>query len=233
MAKQAAVIGMGRFGVSLAHELYQMGFDVLTIDKSEQVVQELSGQFNQVIQADSTSEAVLRELGIAKYDLVVVAIGTDIQANIMTTLLLKTLGVKEVVARSNNPLHGQTLRRIGADQVIFPEQEAGIRLAHTLFNPDVMEYMSIVQNFGISKIRVPEILIGQTLEEAGLGGPKFRQTIAVLAIRRGREPILFPSKDEIIAPGDILFIATKDDRLDRIRKRETVHPRTETTTTVS
>ncbi|MSQ22716.1 MAG: TrkA family potassium uptake protein [Dehalococcoidia bacterium] len=233
MAKQAAVIGMGRFGISLARELYQIGFDVLGIDRSDQVVQELSGQLTTVVQADSTSETVLRHLGIANYDLAVVAIGADIQASIMTTLLLKTMGVKEVIARANNPLHGQTLRRIGADRVVFPEQETGVRLAHTLFSPDVLEYMSIVPSFGISKIAAPEHLIGQTLEEAGLGGPRYRHSVTVLAIRRSREPILFPAKEEVITPGDILFVACRDDRLERIRRREAPPPITEATPSVN
>ena len=232
MSKQAAVIGMGRFGVSLAQELYKMGFDVLAIDKDEQVVQDLTGQLTYVVRADSTSEAVLRELGIASYDLAVVAIGTDIQANIMTTLLLKQLGVKEVIARSNNPLHAQTLERIGADKVVEPEQDAGVRLAHSLFNPDILEYVAVTPDFGISKIRPPEHMIGQTLEAMGLGGTRDRYGIAVLAIRRGREPILFPAKDEEIAPGDILFVAGKDELLDRVRRGE-APPRTRTPSRVS
>ena len=233
MSKQAAVIGMGRFGVSLAHQLRELDFDVLAIDKDEQVVQDLTDQLSYVARADSTSETVLRELGIANYDLAVVAIGTDIQASIMTTLLLKTLDVKEVIARANNPLHGQTLERIGADKIIYPEQEAGVRLAHTLFNPDVMEYLTVVPNFGISKIRPPEHIIGQTLEEAGLGGTRDRYGIAVLAIRRGREPILFPAKDEEILSGDILFVAGKDELLDRVRRGEAPPSRTGTTARVS
>ena len=227
MSKQAAVIGMGRFGVSLAQELYKMGFDVLAIDKDEQVVQDLTGKLTYVVRADSTSEAVLRELGIASYDLAVVSIGTDIQANIMTTLLLKQLGVKEVIARSNNPLHAQVLERSGADKVVEPEQDAGVRLAHSLFNPDILEYLAVTPDFGISKIRPPEHMIGQTLEAVGLGGTRDRYGIAVLAIRRGREPILFPAKDEEIAPGDTLFVAGKDELLDRIRRGE-APPRTRT-----
>ena len=220
MPKQAVVIGLGRFGTSLARELLQMGYDVVAIDKDEQVTQDLSGQLTYVVRANSTSEAVLRELGVAKFDLAVVAIGTDIQASILTTLLLKTLGVKELIARANNHLHAQTLERVGADKVLFPENEEGIRLAHTLFNPDVLEYMEITQNFGLSKLRPPEHVIGQTLEEAGLGGTHDRYGITVMAIRRGREPILFPAKDEKIRQGDILFVAGRDELLDRLRKGE-------------
>ena len=100
MANQAAVIGLGRYGISLAQELYQLGFDVLGIDTDEQLVQDLDGQLTYLVRADATSESVLRDLGVASFDLTVVAIGTDIQASIMTTLLLKTLGVKQIGADS-------------------------------------------------------------------------------------------------------------------------------------
>lgn len=220
MAKQAVVIGLGRFGVSLAQELYKLGFDVLGIDRDEQVAQTQTEQLITVVRADSTSESALRELGIANYDVAVVAIGTDIQASILTTLLLKTLGVKEVIARANNPLHGESLERIGADKVLDPEREAGVRLAHRLFNPDVQEYIGVTGDVGISKFKPPEHLIGQTLEEAGLGGTRDRYGITVMAIRRGREPILFPAKDEQIETGDILFVAGTDDLLDKVSRGE-------------
>lgn len=220
MAKQAVVIGLGRFGVSLAQELYKLGFDVLGIDRDEQVAQTQTEQLITVVRADSTSESALRELGIPGYDVAVVAIGTDIQASILTTLLLKTLGVKEVIARANNPLHGESLERIGADKVLDPEREAGVRLAHRLFNPDVQEYIAVTGDVGISRFKPPEHLIGQTLEEAGLGGTRDRYGITVMAIRRGREPILFPAKDEQIEVGDILFVAGRDDLLDKVSRGE-------------
>lgn len=218
MPKQAAVIGLGRFGISLAQELQAIGFDVLAMDNDERVVQELTGQLTYVVRADSTSEAVLRELGIANFDLAVVAIGADIQANIMSTILLKTLGVKQVISRASNTLHRQTLVRIGADIVVFPEQETGTRLAHTLANPNVLEYMSITRDFGISKLNPPDHLLGHTLEAAGLAGARDRYGMAVLAIRRGRETILFPAKEQEIAVGDILFVAARDESLVRIRR---------------
>ena len=220
MAKKAVVIGLGRFGVSLAQELYKLGFNVLGIDRDEQAAQVQAEHLSTVVRADSTSESALRELGIGGYDVAVVAIGTDIQSSILTTLLLKTLGVKEVIARANNPLHGESLERIGADKVLDPEREAGVRLAHRLFNPDVQEYIGVTSDVGISSFKPPEHLIGRTLEEAGLGGTRDRYGITVMAIRRGREPILFPAKDEQIQAGDILFVAGTDDLLDKVSRGE-------------
>ena len=152
MARQAIVVGLGRFGISLAQELDTLGFDVLALDSSDHVIENLQGQLTYMIKGDSTSEAVLRDLGIANYDLGIVAIGSDIQANIMTPILLKTLGVKQVIARSNNTLHSQTLERVGADKVVNPEHDAGVRMAHTLFNPDVQDYLSVASKFGISRV---------------------------------------------------------------------------------
>ncbi len=118
MAKQAVVIGLGRFGVSQAQELDRLGFEVLGIDKNEQVVKDLEGHFVRVVQGDATSESVLRELGIAKYDMAIVAIGADIEASILATLLVKALGIPRVAARSSNHLHARLLERSGADKVI-------------------------------------------------------------------------------------------------------------------
>ena len=218
MPKQAVVIGMGRFGTSLARELFKMGYDVLAVDKDEQVTQDLTDHLTYVVRANATSESVLRELGVAQFDLAVVTIGKDIQASILTTVLLKSMGLKEVIARANNTLHAQTLERVGADKVLFPEHEEGIRLAHTLFNPDVLEYLEITPEFGLSKVRPPQSYIGKTLEEVGLGGTRDRYGISVVAIRRGNEPILLPAKDEQIKERHILLVVGKDQLLDNVRE---------------
>ena len=115
MAKQVAIIGLGRFGTSLAQELYQMGHDVLAIDRDERITQSLMGHVTYSVTADATSADLLEELGIRNFDMAVVAIGTDVQSSILTTVLLKrTFGVPEVVARANNDLHGKTLEAVGA-----------------------------------------------------------------------------------------------------------------------
>ena len=216
MKRQVVVVGMGRFGSSVARELYQMGHDVLAIDKEESEVQELLGQVTYAVKADATNEAVLRELGVPNFDVAVVAVGTDIQASVLTTVLLKSLGVPRVIARATNALHGLTLERIGADKVVYPEQEMGVRVAHVHFITDVLDYMEVVPNFGISKIRPPDHIFNRSLEEAGLGGPRDKYGIAVLAIKRGREHILTPSKDEVVRPGDILVVAGKAESLGRL-----------------
>lgn len=126
--KQYAVIGMGRFGTSVAKELSSMGFDVLAVDASEQRIQEIANLVTHAVSADSTDEDALRALGIRNFDVVVVAIGEDIQSSILTTLILKDLGVPAIIVKAKNELHGKVLNKIGADKVIFPNGTWGFGL---------------------------------------------------------------------------------------------------------
>jgi trk system potassium uptake protein TrkA len=221
MKKQVAVIGLGRFGSSVARELYQMGHDVLAIDLDETNVQEMLGHVTYAVKADATNEAVLRELGVSNFDVAIVSIGSDLQASILTTVILKDLGIPFVVTRAVNELHGNTMERIGADKVVYPEQEFGRGLAHIGFEPGILDYMEVAPNTGITKLRPPEQIVKRTLEEAGLAGARDKYGIAVLAIRRGREYFLIPSKDEEIKPGDILIVAGNSEQLGKIH----THPR--------
>ncbi len=217
MKKQVVVVGLGRFGSSMARELYQAGHDVLAIDLNEQKVQDALGEVTYSVRGDATNETLLKELGVQNFDVAVVAIGTDVQASILTTVLLKSLNIPFIIARSSNQLHGSTLERIGADKVVYPEQETGRRMAHVEFHPGVLDYMDVAANYGIIKTRPPEHLIKRTLEEGGLSGSRDKYGLAVLAIRRGREFILAPSKEEQVLPGDILIVAGSAEQLGKLQ----------------
>lgn len=218
MKKQVAVVGLGRFGSDVAKTLYQNGHDVLAIDTSEKRVQEVMGQVTYAVQGDATDEAVLRELAVPNFDAGVVAIGSDIQANIMVTVLLKTMGVPYVVARAFNSLHGNTLERIGADKVIHPEAEMGVRLAHSLFNPDVQEYMELTADFGISRFKVPERFANMSLKESGFAGARDKYGLSVLAIKRGKDVTINPDNDDKLLSGDILVVAGRDELLEKLEQ---------------
>ena len=218
MKKQVVIVGLGRFGISMARELYQAGHDVLAVDLNEAKVQDALGEVTYAVRGDASSESLLKELGVQNFDVAVVAIGSDIQASILVTVLLKSMNIPFIIARSTNQLHGDTLDRIGADRVIYPEQETGRRLAHVEFDSGVIDYMDITPNYGITKIRPPDHLVKKTLEEAGLSGPRDKYGVAVLAIRRGRECVLIPSKEEEIKSGDILVLAGNADQLGRLQE---------------
>jgi trk system potassium uptake protein TrkA len=220
MKKQVVVIGLGRFGTSVARSLYNLGDDVLAIDKDESRVQGMVGQATHALAADATNEAVLRELGIPDYEAAVVAIGSDIVPSIMASVLLKTIGVPYVVSRAYNELHGNTLERIGVDKVVHAESEMGVRLAHGLFNPNVQEYLELTPNFGISRMKVPPHFVNMSLKELGFSGPRDKYGLAVLAIRRGKDITLNPDTDDRLRDGDWIVLAGKDELLDRL---ELVH----------
>ena len=228
MAKSIMIIGLGRFGSSVAHTLFQLGYDVLGIDTDEKMVQASLGQITYSVQGDATNETTLRELGVSNFDAAIIAVGSDMQASLMASVLLATLGVPLIVARAKDQLHGNTLQRIGVHKVIYPEQEMGEFLAHSLFNPDVLEYMDLTPDFGISKIRVPDSLADLSLKEVGLGGARDKYGVAVIAIKRGKDVTLTPDEDDKLRKGDILVVAGKDDQLERLHSpsREWVPERT-------
>ena len=216
MAKSIMIIGLGRFGSSVAHTLFQLRYDVLGIDTNEKVVQANLGQITYSVQGDATNETTLRELGVSNFDAAIVAVGSDMQSSLMTAVLLDTLGVPLMVARADNQLHGNTLQKIGVHKIIYPEQEMGEFLAHSLFNPDVLEYMDLTPDFGISKIRVPDALVELSLKEAGLGGARHKYGVAVLAIKRGKDVTLAPDEDDKLRKGDILVVAGKDELVEKL-----------------
>jgi trk system potassium uptake protein TrkA len=174
--KSIVVIGMGRFGTALARELMVNGHEVLGIDTDEKLVQAMSEELTQCVKADTTQEAVLRELGILDFDSVVVAIGGDIEASILTTSLLLQLGVKTVWAKANSEPHGRILEQLGAHKVILPERDMGIRIAHTV-SGESLEYIPIDKDFVMVKTFVPKQFDGVTLADA-----KIRSTFGVTVV---------------------------------------------------
>ena len=140
--KQFVIIGLGRFGSSIAKTLYALGNDVLAIDKDEDIVQEISDSVTHAVQLDATDENALRSLGIRNFDVAVVTIGDNIQSSIMATLLVKELGVKYIIAKGRNDLHAKVLNKIGANRVILPEKDMGIRVAHNLVSSNIFKKVS-------------------------------------------------------------------------------------------
>jgi len=201
--KQFAVIGLGRFGVSVATTLFKSGYEVLAIDANADRVQKLSNEFTHVVQADTTDENALKALGIRNFDVVVVAIGEDVQANVMTTLSLKEMGVKYIVAKARNELHGKMLEKIGADRVVYPERDMGMRVAHNLVSTNVLDYIELSPDLSLVEVTTPMELVGQSLAGANL---RAKYGVNVMAIKRGDKLILPPLPSEKIIAKDILIV---------------------------
>jgi trk system potassium uptake protein TrkA len=201
--KQFAIIGLGRFGASVATTLFRLGYEVLAVDSNEERVQKFSDEVTHVVQADTTDENALKAVGIRNFDVVVVAIGEDVQANVLTTLLLKEMGVPYIVAKARNALHGKMLEKIGADRVVYPERDMGQRVAHNLVSTNVLDYIELSPDLSLVEVTAPKMLMGQSLAEANL---RAKYGINVVAVKRGDEIIVPPLPSEKIAEKDILII---------------------------
>lgn len=215
MKKQVAVVGLNRFGISVANTLYRLGHDVMVLDISEEKVQNMAQQVTHAIQADATNEAILKELGIGNFDIAIVAIGTDVESSVLSTILLKKLGVGYVIARAISELHGSILEKIGADSVVYPEREMGIRVAETVTLSDVSDYMAVAPGYGVARLTALPYLVGETLSDLGFG-QKGKWEVAVLLIQREKEVIVTPGQGELIKPGDVLIIAGNDDKVEKL-----------------
>jgi trk system potassium uptake protein TrkA len=204
--QEYVVIGLGRFGRSLAEELQSLGHSVVAIDIHRQEVQDVSPYVDEAIEADATSEATLQQLGVSSVAAAVVAVGST-EASILITMILKNLGVPYVIAKASNDLHGRILSRLGADRVVFPEREMAIRLARGIEVPEIVDYLSVTPEMGISKLEVPPGLIGRAMSQSQV---EARFKVRVIAVIR-RERVLFAtSEDESFAQGDILILSGQD-----------------------
>lgn len=208
-----AVIGLGRFGSSVARTLYGLGHRVLALDKSEEKIRRLVDQVTHTVQLDATDPDALRAVGITNFDAVVVAIGVDIQESILSTMLLKELGCRRVIAKAVDERQGKVLERIGADVVVFPERDMGVRVAHTLASPNVLEYISLSPNYRIEEMRVPERLDGQTIGDLDL---RARYGVNVLLIRRDSQLLISPGTDVRLQSGDVLVIVGENRQLNKM-----------------
>jgi trk system potassium uptake protein TrkA len=212
--EQVMVIGLGRFGAAVARELERLGHEVLAIDRNEQLVNDIASDVTHALQLDAADEDALRGAGAAEFGTAIVAISSDAEPSIFATMVLKRLGVRNVIAKAGSLLHGEILSRVGADRVVFPERETGLRLAHSFNVPNVLDYLDVAPSFGIEKIRPLKSFVGRSLAELDLKG-KFG--ITLVAIRRGRHVLVSPSRDERVTEDDELIIIGRDDALDQLR----------------
>ncbi|MFD0679700.1 MULTISPECIES: potassium channel family protein [unclassified Paenibacillus] len=210
MKKQFAVIGMGRFGSSVAKTLHSLGFEVLAIDSNEQRTQEVSHIVTHVVQADSTDEEALRALGLRNFDVVVVAIGEDIQSSILTTIILKELGVPKVVVKAQNELHGKVVKKIGADKVIYPERDMGQRVAHHLISSNIIDYIELSEDHSIAEIRATRTMVGKNLRQLDI---RAKYGCNVIGIKTGTHINIAPQAEDLIKENDILIIVGKNENL--------------------
>ncbi|RJL29994.1 potassium channel family protein [Bailinhaonella thermotolerans] len=205
------VIGLGRFGSSLALELVRRGTEVLAIDNGRKTVRALSGHITQIAEADSTDIEALRQLGVQDFYRAVVAIGTNMEASILTTSLLVELGIENIWAKAISKQHGQILSRIGAHHIVFPEHDMGERVAH-LVSGRMLDFLQVDDNFALAKTHPPREFVGMPLGESAL---RRKFGVTVVAVKSPGGEFTYAAADTVLTYGDIIVISGHTDQVER------------------
>ncbi|PWV87849.1 trk system potassium uptake protein TrkA [Paenibacillus cellulosilyticus] len=214
--KQFVIIGLGRFGSSLGKELVQLGYEVLGIDKNEETVDDMSRVLTHVVAADATDEETLRALGVRNFDCGIVAIGDDIQSSILATIQLKDIGVKSVVAKALSELHGRVLEKLGVDRVIYPERDMGIRVAHQLVSPNLLDYIELSKEYTIAELAVPRCLNGKSLQDINT---RARYGCSIVAINKPKGGVIIaPTADEVLAEQDVMVVIGTNKQIEQFEE---------------
>lgn len=201
--KQFVIFGLGRFGISLATTLSEAGYEVMVVDKCEESVQEIAPFVTHAVQADAADMDTLKSLGIRNFDVAIVAIGKDIQSSIMTTLLLKELGIPYVVAKASSEIHERVLRKIGADRIILPEQEMGIRIANNLISGNILDHIQLSSEYSIIEMGILPEWKGKSIIEVD---PRGAYGINIIAVQRNGSIDISPSPNYILEQEDTLVV---------------------------
>ncbi len=213
--KQFAIIGMGRFGSSIARTLYSLGNDVLAIDYQEERIEEVSDYVTHAVVAEATDEQTLIALGLRNFDTAVITIGGDIQASILVCLLCKEMGIKEVIAKAANELHARVLRKIGVDRVVFPERDMGMRLAHNLVSSNILDFIELSSDHSLVEINVHDSWEGKSLEELAM---RVNYGVNVMAIKHAGTINISPRGDDVVQNGDTLVVVGANEDIRKLEK---------------
>jgi len=221
--RQFAVIGLGRFGWSVAKTLSEKGHQVLAIDKDEELVQEASDFVTESVQVDSTDEKALKAVGIMNVDVAVVGIGTNLEASVLTTLILKELGVQHIVARAITDAHSKVLQRVGATKVVLLERDMGARIANSLVSPSILEHIELSPESSIMEAVPPKEFIGKSIRDMDV---RAKHGLNIIGIRKKEasaegvcELNVAPKADYVIKQGDVFILIGSNENLDKFRKK--------------
>ncbi len=208
--KRVAVIGLGRFGSSVARVSRDLGYDVTAIDIDEERVAEAADYATLAAQADGSDEEALLSLGVDRSEVGVVGQGQNIEESISCALILKRIGVPWVIAKAETDIHGEILTKVGADRIVFPESEAGDQVAHSLEIRHLVTYMNLTRTSGVARIEVPATAVGQTVGQIDVARPD----ICIILIERGNILLPRPAADTTLLEGDVILVAGLDEAID-------------------
>lgn len=212
-AKQFLVIGAGRFGTALATTLYQIGHEVVVVDEDERAIEDIMHQVTHAMIVDAADETALYKMGCSNFDTVIVAIGDNLEANILATVAAKSAGAKQVISKAKNDIAARILARVGADRVIRPEHDMGVRLAKQISAPDILDALQLGEKHGVVEIEVHENLYG-TLQELRLPS---RFGVQVITVNRNNDIIVSPPADFRLQAGDKVLLIGENNGIEKLR----------------
>ncbi len=201
--KSYAVIGLGRFGAQVARELCALGCEVLAMDISPELVQQISADVTHAVVGDGQDKEVLKSLGVRNIDCAIVAIGDNLAASVLVTMNMKELGVPYVVCKAHDDVHRRVLEKLGASRVVIPEQENAYRLAKSLSCPNVLDYIELSEDYGIVELPAPKSWYSKTLKELNV---RAKLGVNILAVRREGKINVSPSADYQVLEGDVMVV---------------------------
>lgn len=210
-SRTVLVVGLGRFGSAVARSLIRMGHEVLGVDEDARLVQRMTEQLTQVVQADSTDTEALKQLGVADFERAVVGIGGDVEASVLTVLSLVELGVANIWAKATNERHGRILESTGAHHVVYPEARMGERVAH-MVTGKMIDYIEFDDDYAIVKTRAPEALVGSTL---GGYGVRSKFGVTIVGIKRPKEDFTYARPETLVEQGDLLIVSGRVDLVEK------------------
>lgn len=216
--KTYVVIGLGRFGTAVATELCRLGHEVLAIDGSEDRIQNIADQVTHAVAGDARDPAVLRALGVRNYDCAIVAAANDVGSSALVTMNLKELGVKKVICKAQSHVHWKVLQKIGADMVVFPEYEMGMKLAQNLSSSNILNFIELSEDYGIVELAAPKSWQGRSIRDLNV---RAKYKVNIIAIRRkGNEHDLqmTPGADYVIGPEDVVVTLGRYEDIDLLHE---------------
>ena len=213
--KSYIVIGLGRFGQTLARQLCSLGAEVLAMDVRSDLVQQVADEVTHAVVGDSQDKDVLRALGVKDFDCAIVAIGSDLASSVLTVMNLKELEIPYIICKAHDETHRRVLEKLGVDRVIIPEQENAVRLARSLNSHNVLDYIELSEEYGILEIPAPRGWQGKTLKELNI---RAKLGVNIIAVESGGITNVSPAADYKILPGDVLVVLGDNYSLEAVQK---------------
>ncbi|MCD6417954.1 TrkA family potassium uptake protein [bacterium] len=212
--RQFAVIGLGRFGQTVALTLSKLGAPVIAVDKNQSVIEDISDKVDFAVQCDATDQKALAQVGVSSADVAIVSLGEPLETSVLTTIILKEMGIQKIIVKGKNHEHGKILSLVGATDVIFPDEDVAEKLAQKIIHPNILDLIPLLPGYSIVEIVPPKQFLGKSLLDLNL---RRNYGVEVLVIKRGDTVKVIPSALDSMEIGDTLVILGKDEDIEKLR----------------